>query len=126
MIMKPKLFVCAAAVAVAVCGCASQQTVDWNNGPYAEYGFTYDFVLSPVAALSTEDAEAVMAVPSGYVPAVFVHRHGDVNFYQPLESAPPNAPMNPGAIQNTPPAAPVAPPGTVPVAPLTSPAPPPQ
>jgi len=110
--MNPKLFVCAAAAAVALCGCAYHSTPDLNSGPYAEYGFNCDLVLSPVAALSTDDAQAVMAIPSGFVvPTVFVHRPGGINYYEPMASGPANSPPPHGAVETTPPAtAPTPPP----------------
>ena len=60
--MKLNLLLLAGA-AVALAGCQSKP--DWNNGPYARYGFTYDYVLSPIADLSVEDAQAVLATPGG-------------------------------------------------------------
>jgi hypothetical protein len=63
--MRPNLLLYAGA-ALLLAGCRS--TPDWNNGPYAEYGFTYDLSLSPIACLSVEDAKTVLAIPSGYAP----------------------------------------------------------
>ena len=83
--MNPKLIVSAAAAvaAIAMCGCASSPS-DFNDGPYARYGFTYDFGLSPIAPLSTDDAEAVLALPPTTGPGVFVEHNGVLTYYEPL------------------------------------------
>lgn len=82
--MNPKLTLSAAAMAAALafCGCASQS--DFNNGPYAEFGYTYDFPYSPIAPLGTDDASAVLALPATTGPGVFVVRNGVMNYNEPM------------------------------------------
>ena len=82
--MNPKLLLCAVASAAVLSGCAVHSPYNWNNGPYAEYGFAYDYALSPLAPLSTDDARAVLAQPSGYGSAVFIRRNGVMNYSEPL------------------------------------------
>jgi len=85
--MNPKLTLSTAAMAAAIafCGCASQS--DFNNGPYARYGFTYDYPLSPIAPLSTDDAKVVLALPATTGPGVFVVRNGVMTYNEPMSRA---------------------------------------
>jgi len=82
MKMKPKMIFLAATAALGLCGCASES--DFNSGPYAKYGFTYDFPLSPIAPLSTDDAQAVLALPPTTGPGVFVIRNHVMYYNEPV------------------------------------------